>query len=384
MIQMALSFVAKRVAKKPIGTHVEVTIETGESLEKVTGVITASDFTTGLEITPYDGKKRDVELSLIKGCQEIKSLEDVLKGLTEGTEVQFSHGDEDNKTPNIFGTVSENDGESGMVIIPSSGKELELDYSLIRSMLVMSGGQPPEEEKPSEPEQKEEKKNDQEKKPPEPPKPKKKEVLQEEPDDLLNANDGKIKATFDVLPRGDRQKLNSVYERFKYGVKMNDRPKMAEAANQARQILFAEDDKDYMWSREAVLFTGYLLRRSNIYDPEVLLIGECFEEAAYAAWKASKYDLAGAYAITALLENTDNVEDMVMILTASVIKGDDISGLHIFSQRLPAGMKAQLQKVFTEAFSAMGIMLAAEQDTEAAMTMLSTLYPNTEMGKEVE
>lgn len=380
---MALSFVAKRVAKKPIGTHVEVTIETGESLEKVTGVITASDFTTGLEITSYDSKKRDVELSLIKGCQEIKSLEDVLKGLTEGTEVQFSHGEEDNKTPNIFGTVSENDGESGMVIIPSSGKELELDYSLIRSMLVLSGSQPPEEEKTSEPEQKEEK-TEQEKKPPELPKPKKKDVLAEEPDDLLNANDGKIKSTFDLLPRGDRQKLNNVYERFKYGVKMNDRPKMAEAANQARQILFAEDDKDYMWSREAVLFTGYLLRRSNIYDPEVLLIGECFEEAAYAAWKESKYDLAGAYAITALLENTDNVEDMVMILTASVIKGDDISGLRIFSQRLPAGMKAQLQKVIAEAFSAKGIKLSAEQDTEAAMTMLSTLYPNTEMGKEVE
>ena len=380
---MALSFVAKRVAKKPIGTHVEVTIETGESLEKVTGVITASDFTTGLEITPYDGKKRDVELSLIKGCQEIKSLEDVLKGLTEGTEVQFSHGDEDNKTPNIFGTVSENDGESGMVIVPSSGKELELDYSLIRSMLVLSDSQPPEEEKTSEPEQKEEEKTEKEKKPPEPPKPKK-EVLQEEPEDLLNANDGKIKATFDLLPRGDRKKLDSVFERFKYGVKMNDRPKMAEAANQARQILFAEDDKKYMWSREAVLFTGYLLRRSNIYDPEVLLVGECFEEAAYAAWKASKYDLAGAYAITALLENTDNVENMVIILTASVIKGDDISGLRVFSQHLPAGMEAQLQKVIAEAFSAKGIKLSAEQDVEAAMTMLSTLYTKTEMVKEVE
>ena len=83
----------------------------------------------------------------------------------------------------------------------------------------------------------------------------------------MNANDGKIKSTFDLLPRGDRQKLNNVYERFKYGVKMNDRPKMAEAANQARQILFAEDDRKYLWSREAVLFTGYLLRRSNIYYP---------------------------------------------------------------------------------------------------------------------
>lgn len=377
---MALSLVAKKVAKKPIGTHVEVTVDSGESLEKVTGVITDSDFTTGVEITQYDGKERAVELSLIKGFQEIKSLEDVLKGLTEGTKVRFSHGDEDNKEPNITGTVGENDGEAGIEIITSGGKELALDYSLIRSMLVLSGSQPPKKEQ----EQKNEKTIVEEKKLPEPPKPKKKDVLQEEPDDLLNANDGKIKATFDLLPRSDRQKLSSVYERFKYGVKMNDRPKMSEAANQARQILFAEDDKRYLWSREAVLFTGYLLRRSNIYDAEVLLVGECFEEAAYAAWKASKYDLAGAYAITALMENTDHVEDMVIILTVSVIKGDDISGLRIFSQRLPAGMEAQLQKVIAEAFSAKGIKLSVEQDTEAAMTMLSTLYPNTEMGKEVE
>ena len=94
---MALSLVAKKVAKKPIGTHIEVTFDNGDSLEKVTGIITDSDFATGVEITQYNGKERAVELSLIKGYQEIKSLEDVLKGLTEGTKVRFSHGDEDNK-----------------------------------------------------------------------------------------------------------------------------------------------------------------------------------------------------------------------------------------------------------------------------------------------
>ena len=135
---MALSLVAKKVAKRPIGTHVEVTVDTGDSLEKVIGVITDSDFTTGVEITQYDGKERAVELSLIKGFQEIKSLEDVLKGLTEGTKAHFSHGDEDNKEPNITGTVGENDGEEGIEIITSAGKELALDYSLIRSMLVLT------------------------------------------------------------------------------------------------------------------------------------------------------------------------------------------------------------------------------------------------------
>lgn len=385
---MALSFIAKKAAKKPIGTHVEVTLDSGDSLEKVTGIITDSDFETGMDITTYDGKARSVDFSLIKGFQEIKSLEDVLKDLTVGTMVRFSYGDEENKTPNISGTVSENDGMEGIEIVPSGEKALAVEYYLVRSLLVLSGNQQPQEKKTPEPEQKKEKTveehTEQEKKIPEPHNPKKIVITQEELDHLLNANDGKIKETFDVLPKGDRQKLNNIYERFKYGVKMNDRPKMAEAANQARRILFTEDDDDYLWSREAVLFTGYLLRRSNIYDPEVLLIGECFEEAAYAAWKISKYNLAGSYAIIALLENTDNVEDMVSILTACVIKGEDISGLRVFSQHLPAGMEAQLQKVIAEAFSAKGIKLSAEQDTDAAMTMLSTLYPNTEMGKEAE
>lgn len=186
------------------------------------------------------------------------------------------------------------------------------------------------------------------------------------------------------MPRDDRQKLNSVYERFKYGVKINDRNKIAEAANQARQILFREDDNDYLWSREAALFCGYLLRRANIYDPEVFVVGECFEEAAFAAWREEKYDLAGAYAITALLEAPDNVQNLTIILACSVIKGDDISGLRIFSERLPVGMEPQLKAVIGEAFSAKGFQVSSDQDASAAMEILAKLYPNTEMGKEVE
>lgn len=180
------------------------------------------------------------------------------------------------------------------------------------------------------------------------------------------------------------QKLNSVYERFKYGVKINDRSKMEEAATQARQLLFREDDQDYLWSREAVLFCGYLLRRASIYDPEVFLVGECFEEAAFAAWREDKPELAGAYAIIALLENPSSVENLTIILAGSVVKANDISGLRIFSDRMPAGLAPQRKAVISEAFSAKGIQLSADQDADAALTMLATLYPNTEMEKEVK
>ena len=38
-------------------------------------------------------------------------------------------GDEDNKEPNISGTVGENDGEEGIEIITSGGKELALEMA---------------------------------------------------------------------------------------------------------------------------------------------------------------------------------------------------------------------------------------------------------------
>ena len=376
---MALSLFAKKLSKKPIGTHVELTVDSGEDLEKVAGVITDSDFSASVEVTTYEGKDRLLDYVLIKGFQETKSLEEVLKELTEGTRVRFSHGSEENREPNLTGTVGENDGESSIEIIPSNGKEMILSYSIIRSLLVLTQGK---EKHGSEDQKKEEvfdktedtQKNEDQKQ---------HDIYQQEPEDILNANDNKLKVTFDLFPRTDRQKLSSVYERFKYGVKINDKSKQVDAANQARQILFFEDDEDYIWSREAVLFCGYLLRRVNIYDPEVFLVGECFEEAAYAAWKDQKHDLAGAYAIMALLEKTELVEDMLIILTSSVIKGDDCSGLRIFRERLPVGMDAQLRCVIAEAFSAKGIHLPAEQDPESALKMLSGLCQNQDMEKEI-
>ena len=368
---MTMNLFAKRLAKKPIGTHAALTVDNGDALEKLAGVITDSDFATSVEITPYEGKARLLDYALVKGFQETKSLEDVLKGLAEGTNVRFSYGGEENREPNLSGTVGENDGAESIEMLTAGGEELLLSYSIIRSLLVQRGANIPE-LKPEQPRPVQQV-----------PRLRKDALCRQEPEDMLNASDGTLKKNFDLLPRQDRQKLESVFERFRYGVKMNDRPKMAEAANQGRQILFAEDDRNYLWSREAVRFCGSLLRRASIYDPEVFLVGECFEEAAYAAWKNGAHDLAGAYAITALLENTDQVRDMTVILACSVVKGDDISGLRIFRQRLPAGMEDVLRKVMAEAFCAKGMQLLAQQDLDAALTLLATQYTKEEMGREV-
>lgn len=365
---MALNLFAKNVSKKPIGTHVELTVATGSALEKVAGIITDSDFATSVEITPYDGQERLIDFSLIKGFQETKSLDDVLKSLTAGTKVRFSHGDEDNREPNISGTVGENDCAEWIEIVTSAGKELVLNYSIIRSLLIQGVSKPEKQKQTQLPRTP----------------PQKTLLHQQQPTDLLNANDLMLKTTFDRLPREDRQKLSSIYERFKYGLKINDSYKLTEAARQARQTLFTEDDQGHRWSRQAVLFCSYLLRRANIYDFDVLLVGECFQEAAYAAWKEKAYDYAGAYAIMSLLENTEYVSDMMIILACSMVEGNDISGLTIFKERMPANMEGTLKALITEAFAAKGIRFSEEQNIEASLAMLGTLYTNADVAKEVE
>lgn len=375
---MAMNLFVKRLIQKPIGTHVEVTIETGTSLEKVAGVITDNDYTTSVEITTAEGSERIIDYSTIKGFLETKKLDFVLKELTEGTKVKFSYGDANEKEPNLTGTVGENDGEESIEIITSSGEDLVLNYSIIRSLVVLANHNPAP--KPIPPTPKPE--------PPKPqpmpiPKPKKVPLYQQEPEDVLNASDSKLKETFDLLPRDDRKKLNSVFDSFKYGIKVNDRDKMLTAAKQARVILFKEEKENYYWSQDAVLFVGYLLRRVNIFDCDVFLVGECFEEAAYAAWRASKYHLAGAYAITALLEKTDLIQEMVVIVANSVVKSEDISGISVFYDHLPQGLEEYLNAIISNAFAAKGIQLSSDQNIPDALNMLKTLYTANEMGKEV-
>lgn len=370
------NLIAKKLAKQPIGTHVEVTYGDGAAHhETVSGIITDNDFTSNVEITTSSGEEIVLDFAIVRGVQVTKTLEAILKALPEGTKVKFSYGSEDQREPNLSGTVTENDREENVEIITASGEDLVLNYTLIRSLLVQSkigsnlSSSSKSEIKPIPPS----------------PKPTKTALHQQIPEDWLNMSDLAIKEAFDAIPRDDRKKLSSAYDSFKYGIKINDQDKMSSAANQAKQVIFREEKQDYYWSCEAVRFCGYLLRRTSNYDHDLFLVAECFEDAAYAAWREGKPALAGAYAIAAMLEEEPvHLKDMVIILASSVVKGDDISGLKLFRDRLPAGFESHLQAIVKDAFSAKGIQIPEGQNMDAAFSMLSTLYPNSEMAEELK
>lgn len=368
------NLMAKKLAKQPIGTHVDITYGDGQTHhEKVTGVITDSDFSANVEITTESGEEVVLDYAIVRGIQIIKSLDLVLKELPTGTSVQFSYGSEENREPNLTGVVTENDNTENVEIKLSSGEEVVLSYGIIRSLIVRKApAKAPEKAIPPQAAVST-------------PAPAKTRLLSQQlPEDSLNLSDNRLKALFDCLPREERKLLSSVYERFKYGIKINDRNKISEAANQARQILFREDEDDYIWSGEGVLFCGCMLRRANVYDPEVLLLGECrFEEAAYCAWRQRKYTLAGACAIVALLEKPVNLQNLLIILSHSVVNGNDVSGLRVLSNRLPEGMKPHLQAVIHDAFAIKGLE-PATLEVAPALAMLTTLYPNMEMAQELQ
>lgn len=373
-----MNLFVKRLLISPIGAHVEVTVENGTSLESVEGVITDNDYITSVEITTFDGDERIIDYSTVKGFQVTKKLDDVLKGLSEGTTVKFSYGDENEKEPNLTGIVGENDGEEAVEIITSSGEDLVLNYSIIRSLIVISNRKLTPKTVPPAPGPEHSKPHSISV-----PKTKKELLYQQEPEDILSASDTTLRSILNEMPRDDRLKLNRFSDSFFHGIKMNERSKMAEAAMQARAILLREDDLGYCWSQDAVLFVGYLLRRVNIFDCDVFLVCDCFEEAAYAAWRDSKYHLAGAYAITALLWEPNDIQNMVIIVANSVVKANDISGLSVFYDRLPSDMESQLKDIISDAFAAKGMALSADLNIPDALNMLKALYPADEMGKKV-
>lgn len=374
------SLIAKKLSKQPIGTHVELTYgDGGTHYEIVSGVITDSDFSANVEITTFSGDEVVLDYAIVRGIQVLKSLEAVLQELPVGTKVQFSYGSEDHREPEISGVVSENDNEENIEIRTSAGKELILNYSLIRSLLIR------EKSKSIEPMVSQASKPSPISRPAAPAQSKTSLPLHaQKPEDILNISDNALKALFDELPKDDHKLLSSAFDSFKYGVKISDREKIAAAANTAKQILFREDDKDYYWSCEAVRFCGYLLRRAALYDHEVFLVGECFEEAAHAACKENDYTLAGAYAVLSLVEQKPTKpQSLLIILAISMVKTNDVSCLRILSEHLPDGAAAYLQTLINAAFTAKGFQLSTVQDTASALNTLETLYPGTDMAKEL-
>ena len=304
-----------------------------------------------------------------------------LMKLPIGASVELTYDEGDVKNQKLIGVVSDNDGEESLEIRTREGDELIIDYSLVRSFKTVAGSTPtpapapvpkPIAGTPT---------------PPPAPAPKpvaRKPLYQQESVDTLNLNDGELKSLFDRLPLGDKKRLSGVFDSFRYSVRVNDRSKLSDVANQARQILLREDEKRYYWSDEAVDFCGALLRRANLYDSEVCLIAERFYEAAFCAQHNKEYQQAGLYAITALLEKgPDHIRDLFAILADAIVKSNDLTGLEVLLRYLPEGMEQLAAELICDLFTAKGITVGADRDWEADLKLLRTLYTEKKMGVEV-
>lgn len=369
--------ITKKLMKLPIGSHVEISCGDGTNYhEKITGIITDNDFTENVEITTDEGKEILLDYTIVRGIQVTKTIESVLKELTSGTVVRLSYGSEEHKEPDLVGTVGENDGEENIEIKTESGKEIILSYSIVRSILIQQTAKTPEvsegrKQKFLESSRSTEQTTSQF-------------LYQQDPNGVLNANDGELKVLFDSLPRDDKKKLTGAYDSFKYGIKCNDRNKIADAANLAKQILLREYEQGYNWASDAARFCGFLLRRSHIYDSKVFLVGRCFHEAALVAYRDNCYSLAASYAVLAMIEaDNSTLDDLLIVLSASSVKSNDMSGLHVLHRRLPGVSDHNLKMLIKEAFANKGVQVSPSQMIEDSLRMLDTLYTNCEVEEEI-
>lgn len=394
-----MTLLMQKLQECPCGTNVEMTVGLADGLKKMTGVVVKNDLASILEIVTCDGNRECIEYAQVKRVKKSKTLENILRSLAVGTKIRFATIAEDDDEPCESGTICANDGTCSLEIVDDDGEEETLEYSFIRSLIIVTQADTVDEEKVPAPE----KESDSVKEPEPVEEPEsvdegkneekdcvvevregKRTISEWSPSDWMNVSDGELRNMFRDLPREDSRKLNSCYERFQYGVKMTNRSKMEDAGRQAGLTLLMEDEQGHQWSREAVIFCASLMRRSSLYDHRVLCVGRCLEEAAYAAWKEGRHDLAGAYAIAALVAGAEHVGDLTIILACSVVNGEDISGLRVLSKYLSSSLEELFWKVTEEGFLARGLQVPEERDAAAALELLAPHYPNTGMGEEAE
>ncbi len=205
-----------------------------------------------------------------------------------------------------------------------------------------------------------------------------------EPAQAISAGDNALKTYFDTLPKTDRQKLSAAFDSFRYGIKINDRSKLATAAGQARNILLSEDRKGYFWSEEAAMLCGLMLHRTKQFDPEVYLVGGRFHEAAMTAALAGQSALSGAYALVALLEeDAAHVEDLVILAAKAMAASDDASGLRLLHRHGGPKRKPELQKLIQEGFTQKQIQGWQQLSTEQALDRLEQIFSGRAIAQEV-
>lgn len=354
---------AKRIARLPIGTRLEVSYGNGGAHhDKITGILVDSDFSDNLVILTDEGSEVLLDISIIKGVQPLQTIAELLACLEPGTKVVYSL---DSATPAARAVVAENDHSESLCLSAPGGKEHLCSYSLLRCCLsgaaadwwIANGEAAPVPAVVT-------------------PMPAARVLLQDKTPAMPDSSDETLRALFESLPRQDKQLLSPMHDRFFYGVKTGDREKMRTAAHSARSVLFRKDDEEYAWSAEAARFCALLAQRMGIVDPEVALVGDCFQLAAHAARAKGDLALTGACAMMSILEEQEeNKDDSLALLAFAAAGSQDVSALPAFFRTLPEGSDIPKRLL--------GDLCAGAGVTPAGQEALAERWKGTEMAREL-
>lgn len=295
------------------------------------------------------------------GCAVAGFFDTILSGLEKGNAVQIGYGNTEENYSIVTGTVEANAPQDGILMIrKEDGKPAVIRYRVVQDINVLEEPIIPQNRivpvtVPVE----------------------KGYADREMTASALGIGDGELKALFDGLPKNDKSRLVSAYDRFCHGLRINDKSRLRSAAEQARDILFQEDDRNYDWSFAAAELCGQMLCRAGIYDPEVFLMAEKFWEAAVCACRQNAWSDAGVYAAVALMEGEkSHQEDLLTILARATVECDDSTAVCAWLRK--AGDTPEAGQMKSQLLARKG------EDRNQNADRLKVLYPRSDMQEELE
>lgn len=289
-----------------------------------------------------------------------------LSALPVGTTVQLSYGFMEGQNLMVTGTITDKD-ESCMEICNAQHIPAYIDYTTVKFFTILN----PKEQVP-EPVQI----------------PEKKLLLSQNIEQFSQRiSDYEMKNNlFNVLSKTEKRLLQTPFDSFCYGVKINSHDKRLLAAQTARKVVQKEMEKGYVWSEQAFELVARMLSREGVHDVMMYILANQPDQAALAAFKEDQWSQAGSQAARALAGgNLSSVQtrDMMIVLAKACTELDDASvaewlhgkgvnvaelveDLILYKQKKPAASLADSLDMLPRLYSGKELISGLKQETKPA------------------
>lgn len=277
-----------------------------------------------------------------------------LSSLGSGSQIQVSYGFQDVRS--IQATVTDNDNTSCLEVRDSDGCLHYLDYSTVKSLVMLGAAPVPQVVKQP--------------------------LLHEQEVSYVSLciSDRELKALFDGLDKQEKRLLQKGCDSFFYGVRTSDSEKITAAGETTRRLLRQEEKLGFRWSQGACRLAARMLVRGGIYDGTLFAQGGMWREAAYCHSRSGDFVAAAAPSAMALLEenlSSDCRRNMQIILAKGCVESADTSVLPILVER-----GQNIQHLTDQLLLAKEVSLPG--DAAQKQALLREHYPNTAAGEALE